>query len=150
MTPKTKKNAWFVIFDHTADIGVNAFGPTATAVFEQAARGMFDIIFHSSVPKITKKGEYEIKLQGKDLEQLMVDWLGELLFIYTTQHIVIAEYEINIEINKEFCLLDAHVYGETVPEKTLLKSCEIKAVTYHMLTVAETKDGWKTSVLFDI
>ena len=150
MSSITKKKAWFKIFDHTADIGVNTFGPTVTDVFEQAARGMFDIIFHSSMPKIQSKGEFEIKLQATDLEQLLVDWLSELLYIYSTQQIAICEYK--IEIDMDSSSLDAHVYGETVAEDILLRSTEVKAVTYHMLSVTETSehDGWEATVLFDI
>jgi SHS2 domain-containing protein len=138
----------FELFDHTADIGVIAHGSEVTAVFEQAALGMFTIIFHGTPPEVKSKGEYEIKLNAKDLEQLMVDWLDELLYIYSTEHIVFSKFKIDIDV-KNF-ILDANVYGEIVSDDLLLGTCEIKAVTYHMLEVKNINDHWEAKILFDI
>ncbi len=147
---KNQKSAkpGFELFDHTADIGVTAHGFNVKDVFEQAARGMFAVIFHEKPPAVETKGEYEIKLQAKDLEQLMVDWLDELLYIYSTEHIVFSKYEIDIDI-KNFTL-DAHIFGEIVTNDLLLGTCEIKAVTYHMLEVKTINDHWGAKILFDI
>lgn len=148
MKNEKKVAAKFELFDHTADIGITIFGPSVSDVFEQAARGMFSVIFHESEPKIEAKGVYEIKLKSKDLEQLMVDWLDEILFIFSTEHIVMSEYKINIDSKK--ITLDAMVSGEIVGNDILLRTCEIKAVTYHMLMVKQINNHWEAKVLFDI
>ena len=139
----------FKVFEHTADVGLEIFGDEIADVFEYAGRGMFDIIFHSAPPIIEPIGEYKIKLQASDLEQLMVDWLDELLYIFSTEHIVFSNYELSID-PKAFSL-EARVAGALVTDDELLGSCEIKAVTYHMLIVKKIKHrGWEAKVLFDI
>ncbi len=92
--------AGFNIFEHTADIGINIYGPEINDVFEYAAQGMFSIIFHDSPPKIEPKGEYQIKLQASDLDQLLVEWLNELLYVFSTEHIIFSNYKLSIDINK--------------------------------------------------
>ena len=137
----------YEIFDHTADVGVRAYGATISEAFKNAACGMIDIIFHNSVPKVQAQGGYRIKLEGQDIEQLLVEWLNELLFIFTTEHIVISDYE--IVVDEGSCSLEAEVSGEILSEDKLRGTVEIKAVTYHMLHVKQNAH-WEVQVLFDI
>ena len=137
----------YELFDHTADIGVRAKGDEISTVFKNTALGMYEIIFLNDTPKISSKGEYLIKLKCSDLEQLLVDWLDELLFIFSTEKIIFSEF--NITIDPEDFSLDAKVSGEQVVEEVLLATREIKAVTYHMLEIKKN-DQWNTQVLFDI
>jgi len=76
----------YEIIEHTADIGIKAFGKTLSETFENAAKGMFDIITDKS--EIESTGQYEIKLDAPELEQLLVDWLSELLFLNASQNLV--------------------------------------------------------------
>jgi SHS2 domain-containing protein len=137
----------YELFDHTADIGVKAYGANLPSIFENTANGMLAVIFHNSLPDISVKGEYRIKLQASDLEELLKRWLDELLYIFSTEHIIFSKYQISIDPEK--FTLDALIGGEIVSEERLLKTCEIKAVTYHMLKIEKTKH-WEAQVLFDI
>ena len=70
----------YELIDHTADVGIKAYGKTLSEAFENAAKGMFDIITDSS--EIESIGQYNIELEAPDLEQLLVDWLSELLYLF--------------------------------------------------------------------
>jgi SHS2 domain-containing protein len=148
LAEEEKMKKGFKLFDHTADIGVHAYGEEISDVFEQAARSMYSIIFHGSIPKIESKGEFQIKIKSSDLEQLMVDWLDEILYIYSTDYIMISEFQ--IEINLEEFSINAFVQGEKLSEQLLKGTGEIKAVTYHMIEVKKVNDHWEATVLFDI
>ena len=137
----------YELFDHTADMGVRAKGDDIPTVFKNTALGMYEIIFLNGIPKVASKGEYKIKLNCSDLEQLLVDWLDELLFIYSTEKIVFSGFEINID--PENFSLDAKITGERVADSELLATREIKAVTYHMLEIKKNEQ-WNTRVIFDI
>jgi SHS2 domain-containing protein len=145
----TDNNPRFELFDHTADIGVRASGPSLSSAFEQAARGMYAVIFHENIPSVQKKGEYQIKLQASDLEQLLVDWLDELLYIFATEHIIFSKFEVKIETQEKSNKLKAKVYGAILSDEHLAGTREIKAVTYHMLSVKKA-ENWDTQVIFDI
>lgn len=131
--------------DHTADICIKAYGKTLSEAFENAAKGMFDIITDKS--EIESIGQYDIDLEAPDLEQLLVDWLSELLFLSTSQNLVFGFFK--VELDKEKKHLSAKVFGEKYSLSKHKAGVEIKAVTYHMLEV-RNKSPYHVQVLFDI
>ena len=80
------------LIDHTADVGLKAYGKSLSEAFQNAAKGMFDIITDKS--EIENIGQYNIKLEADDLEQLLVDWLSELLYIHSTKNIVFGFFKV--------------------------------------------------------
>lgn len=133
----------YELIEHTADVGVKAYGKTIAEAFEHAAKGMFDIITDES--SIDAVGQYEIHLEAPDLEQLLVDWLSQLLFLNGAQNLVFGTFEVHLTGTH----LSAHVFGEKYDTKKHRMGVEIKAVTYHMVHVNE-KDPIFVQVLFDI
>ncbi|MDH7517713.1 MAG: archease [Candidatus Thermoplasmatota archaeon] len=135
----------YEIIEHTADIGIRAYGKTLSEAFENAAKGMFDIITDKS--EVESVGQYEIRLDAPDLEQLLVDWLSELLFLNTSQNLVFGFFKVEIDEKKK--TLRAQVFGEKYNISKHKVGTEIKAVTYHMLEV-KNKKPYHVQVLFDI
>lgn len=133
--------ARYEVLDHTADIGIRAYGGTLPEIFSSAAAGMFSLITESEV---SGTGELAIELEADDVEQLLVDWLSELLFAFDSKGLLFSGFEVDIEGRA----LHARVRGESYdPERHRLER-EIKAVTYHMLEVNLEK-GY-AQVIFDI
>lgn len=135
----------YEFIDHTADIGLKANGKNLSDAFAHAAEGMFDIITDSS--KIDGKGEYHIELSSDDLEQLLVDWLNELLFLQGAENLVFGNFSVTVD-EKNVCL-SATVSGEIFDSKKHQIGMEIKAVTYHLLEVHQGNPCF-VKVLFDI
>lgn len=138
-----KKGYEFI--DHTADIGIKAYGDTIAETFEEAANAMFDIITDSS--PIAVNGEYDILLSAESIEQLLVDWLSELLFLHDAYRLVFRFFQVHIDIKK--LTLHARIGGEIFDKKKHHQGNEIKAVTYHLLKVEINKPCY-VQVLFDI
>jgi SHS2 domain-containing protein len=133
----------YEFFDHTADIGIKAYGKTLAEAFENAAQGMFDLITdHSHVDPI---GQYNIRLEATDVEQLLVDWLSELLFLHSAKNLVFGFFTVQLTDTS----LSAKVMGEELSSSKHNMGVEIKAVTYHMLEVHKGKPC-VLQVLFDI
>jgi len=133
----------YELIDHTADVGIKAYGKTISEAFENAAVGMFDIITDNS--KIDSVGQYDIQLDAPDLEQLLVDWLSELLFLNSAKNLVFGPFKVAIDEKH----LSAQVFGEEYDTSKHKMGIEIKAVTYHMLEVKDTEPFY-VQVLFDI
>jgi SHS2 domain-containing protein len=131
------------LINHTADVGVKAYGKTVAQAFEHAAKAMFDIITDSS--RVRSVGEYDITLEAPDLEQLLVDWLSKLLFLNGAKNLVFGRFEVTIQGTS----LKAHVCGEQYDTKKHKMGEEVKAVTYHMLEVHQAEPIY-VQVLFDI
>ena len=135
----------YELVDHTADVGIKAYGKTLSEAFENAAKGMFDIITDNS--EIENIGQYNIELEAPDLEQLLVDWLSELLFLNSAKNIVFGFFKVELDDKKN--KLSAKVFGEKFNISKHKAGAEIKAVTYHMLNV-KNKKPFHVQVLFDI
>ena len=133
----------YELIDHTADVGIKAYGKTISEAFEHAAKAMFDIITDNS--KIDAVGQYDIQLDAPDFEQLLVDWLSELLFLNSAKNLVFGSFKVTIDKN----CLSAQVFGEEYDTSKHKMGVEIKAVTYHMLEV-QNKKPYYVQVLFDI
>ena len=133
----------YELIDHTADVCIKAYGNTISEAFEHAAVGMFDIITDKS--KIERIGEYQIELNAPDLEQLLVDWLSELLFLNSAKNLVFGSFKVAIDENH----LSAQVFGEKYDTSKHKMGVEVKAVTYHMLEVKDTEPFY-VKILFDI
>ncbi len=135
----------YELIDHTADVGLKAYGKTISVAFENAAKGMFDIITDSS--EIENTGQYNIELEAHDLEQLLVDWLSDLLFLNSAKNLVFGFFK--VELDEKNSKLSAKVFGEKFNLSKHKIGAEIKAVTYHMLEVKNEKP-FHVQVLFDI
>lgn len=135
----------YELIDHTADVGVKAYGKNLSEAFENAAKAMFDIITDKSY--IESVGEYDIKLEAPDLEQLLVDFLSKLLFLNSAQNLVFGFFKVELDEKKN--TLFAHVFGEKYNISKHKIGSEIKAVTYHMLEV-NNKKPYYVQVIFDI
>jgi SHS2 domain-containing protein len=133
----------YELVEHTADVGVKAYGKTLSEAFEHAALGMFDIITDES--RIEPVGQYNIELEAPDLEQLLVDWLSKLLFLNGAENLVFGKFQVTLSGSR----LTASVYGEKYDTKKHRMGVEIKAVTYHMLEV-HGQPPLYVQVLFDI
>ncbi|GAG80901.1 unnamed protein product [marine sediment metagenome] len=135
----------YEIIEHTADIGIKAFGENLAESFENAAKAMFDLITDNS--EIDNIGQYTIKLEAPDLEQLLVDWLSELLFLNSAKNLVFGFFK--IKIDEKHPHLNAKILGEKFNLSKHKIGMEIKAVTYHMLKV-NNNYPFSAQVLFDI
>jgi len=135
----------FEILDHTADIGLIIYGKDLRELFEHAGEGFFHLI--TDPKKVRPRVEKRIELEGECLERLMVDWLGELLYLHEVDHFLFKEFSIETVGEPG---LKAMVKGEPFQEGIHSIKTEIKAVTYHQIQIEEGKEGWKAQVIFDL
>jgi len=128
---------------HTAEVGLRVRASTPAALYARMATAMFELI--DAQPDPQAAGEWrEVAVDSFDAESLMVDWLGELLYLYETTDQVTAAADI---ITWSPTRLTARV--ELRPSAAT-PAMHIKAVTYHQLRVVEEGDGWMAQVYFDI
>ena len=135
----------YQLLDHTADIGIAAFGSDLAEAFGEAAYAMFDII--TDVDEVKETSSYDVRVSAGNIEELLVAWLDELLYRYETERILCKRFVIK---DMSDLRLSAVVFGEKVDSARHEIKTEIKSVTYHQLKVEETKDGWRVQVIFDV
>ena len=138
----------FEILEHTADIGIIAYGKTKKEVFINAAKGMFKIIDGEN--KNLKENFYDkIKLEADDMEGLLFAWLNELLYIGETRLVILNKFQINELSDFQ---IKAEVEGIKINPPFVKIEKEIKATTYHCLEIKKDEESglWRAQIIFDV
>ena len=138
----------FEILEHTADIGIVAYGKTKREVFINTAKGMFEIIAGEN--KNPKENFYDkIKLEADNLEGLLFAWLNELLYISETRLVILNKFHIKELSDFQ---IKAEVEGMKINPPSIKIEKEIKAATYHRLEIKKDEESglWRAQVIFDI
>lgn len=134
----------FEIIDHTADVGVIAYGADMRQAFANAAKALFSLI--TELENVEEVLHRDIELTATDEESLLVAWLNELIYLFDTKNILFKRFDI-VQLNQT--KLKARIYGEKVNSSRHKLKTGVKAATYHMLKV-ECNSGCKVQVIFDI
>ncbi len=133
----------FRFIEHTADVGLVAYGGTLAEAFANAACGLFAII---GEPKTFRETESrEIRLREENPEDLLFEWLNRLIYFFDAEGLLFKRFEVVLSGEGE---LTATCYGERYdPSRHHLKR-GVKAATYHQLKVDREKN--RVRVIFDI
>ena len=134
----------FEIIDHTADVGIRAYGADISQAFANAARALFSLI--TELDNVTEALHRDIEVTAPDQESLLVEWLNELIYLFDAEQILFKRFDIT-RLNQTH--LKARNYGEKVDKSKHKLKIGVKAATYHMLKV-DRGDGCQLQVLFDI
>jgi len=132
--------AGFQEHEHTADQELEIWAPNFPELLEQAALGMNALAGIRLGPG--KREARQFRITFNDLEQTLVSFLEELLFITDTENIAFDEFDLKVSGNK----IDVNAIGTEI----LDISKEIKAVTYHNLAVLSTRSGLSVRIVFDV
>ena len=132
--------AGFREIEHTADWELKVWAPDLSTLFEQAAFGMHSLAgaILRPEPRISRS----IVMENIDKESLLIDFLSELLYLSEVEGIGFDSFEFSFKQNSLIATLNG------APLESISK--EIKAVTYHNLSIVEGKDGLEVSIVFDV
>ncbi len=135
--------------EHTADVGIIAYGETLETLFENAAYGMLYISYGNL--SIDSNLSLKIELEEPDEYTLLVTWLSEINYLTIGNDFMIHKIShINITHSEKIWKLEAVIKGTQAANFLDFFNTEIKAVTYHQLKIKETKNGFECQVIFDI
>jgi SHS2 domain-containing protein len=131
--------------EHTSDIKVEIYGADLAELFTNAATCIFDLIL--DLEKVRETQSVPVSLESADLSELFLDWLRELLFLFSTHSLAIRRVEIGSVGPTE---VQATVYGEEFDAKRHNLKVEVKTPTYHEYRVEKTEDGYRATVILDV
>ncbi len=134
------------LLDHTADIRMEAVGSTLEDLFLNAAQGLATLLTPDSGSDTADRREIDVELEADAVEDLLIDWLREILFLHEAEDFALLRVETR-ELTEG--RLKARLVGRTLQEDEEPGE-EIKAVTYHALSVEKTQQGYTTRIVFDI
>jgi SHS2 domain-containing protein len=130
--------------DHMTDAVIEAHGDTLEEAFEQAARGLNDTMVDLS--GVRPDREVRIDAEGHDLESLLFDWLDRVMLTLVADGIVMSEFSVKIcQVDGGYSL-NGVARGEKLDLSRHAYKVEIKAVTYHEMSVRQ--EGGRATVRF--
>jgi len=139
------KRPHFDFLNHTADLGIRVRSENPKALFEDAVKSMMQIMLggRSAVKPKTSR----LSAHGSDQAELLVVWLGEILYLFHGEKRITTDVRID-SISQQS--LKATI--ESVPFDTKCHEilCEIKAVTFHQIEVARKDLYWEAIIIFDV
>ena len=133
------------LLDHTADLGFEIYGRDLPELFVNACFTLFDTI--TDLARVSGDSTATITVTGVDRPELMINWLRELLSLWTVGNRLIKSARI---VDLSETQLTAEITSAPyTPDRHILKT-DIKAVTYHKAAVDRTENGWTARVIVDV
>ena len=135
----------FETFEHTADIGIRAWGENETQLFEESARGLFSVI--ATPGNFAPYETRQIDLLAESGEELLFAWLRELLYLFDTEHLIFCKFQFLYLTETN---LSCEVSGETLDLKKHELRHEVKAVTRHQFHLDRKDNQLVAEFILDI
>lgn len=136
----------YKLIDHTADLGIEVTARTKKELFTKAVLSLMDIVVERKGTGADVK-EKAMTVEGSDPADLLINFLREVLYLFNGEVLITAMCEIMKCGNKK---LDARLWLEPCNKEKHVMKTEIKAVTYHGLSVERNKKGWRARIIFDV
>jgi SHS2 domain-containing protein len=134
-------------FDHTADVGLRVTAGDLDDLFRTAAEALFDYVVVNRAEVRCTEVE-TIALSAESADELLVSWLNELIFRSETTHRLYARFDVRVA--DDGLSLAAEIAGEPIDRLRHVLDHEVKAVTYHGLSLVQTESAWVAEVILDI
>ncbi len=131
-----------LIVEHTADWALRLRGGDLAELFRRAAEGLARLLV-ADVTAVPLDQARDVELEAYDAEDLLVDWLGELVYWAERDTMVFPLADLR---QVTATRLEGTVRGGRVSEMQK----HIKAVTYHDLAIRQTEQGLEVTVVFDV
>jgi len=140
-----KLKEFYRIIEHTADIGIVVEAGDLSGIFVNAAIAMFDIIAQRHEPsQPTSLEKINIVLSSQKADELLVQWLNELLYLSATRGLIFVKFLVN---RLDEHNLDITAFGED--KRYYQFKTEIKAATYNDLELRQGESSYTAKVIFD-
>lgn len=133
------------ITTHQNELAVRIVGNSQADLFANSGLALFDVM--ADIDKINAAERLSLEVEGSDRDDLMVNWIRELLYLYQSSGYLLKEFKIN-EVKDT--LVKAEVAGEKIdPDRHEIKQ-EIATVAFHKSRMQKTGNQWIAQVIFEI
>lgn len=142
----------FETFEHTADLGLRVFAASLSDLYAESGLALFSVLVEDiETVQCQTKSHFRIDKDTAVSDQqwqahLLVDWLGELLFVFETEHYLFAKFETRLTDTA----LEVDAWGEKIDPDRHELVLDIKAITYHGLAVREIEGQFQAEVIVDL
>jgi SHS2 domain-containing protein len=122
--------------EHTTDAFIEVTANTLEEAFENAGVSVVDTIV--DIKLVEERTEKKIEVSGNDLNNLLYNWLEEIIILTITEGFVTKRFLVKLEKNNGY-KLKATLKGEEIDFKKHHFKMEIKAPTFHLMEIKQDK-----------
>ncbi|MBI3842667.1 MAG: archease [Thaumarchaeota archaeon] len=123
--------------EHVTDAFVEVTAKTLEEAFENAGVAVVDTML--DLKSVDEKLEKKINVSGKDLSELLYNWLEAIIILTITEGFVARRFTVELT-KKEDYNLKANLIGEELDFKKHQFKVEIKSPTFHLMEIKQEKD----------
>lgn len=133
------------ILSRSSDLLIKVFGMAQAELFANSAFALFDLI--TDIETIEVRERLSLEVEGVGRDDLMVNWMRELLYLYQGSGYLLKEFRV-LEVREDY--VRGEVCGEKFdPDRHEIQR-DIRAVTYHQGRMDKTGDQWTAQVIFEL
>jgi len=132
-----KKSMSYKYLEHSTDAFIEVKAKTLEDAFSVAGKSVVETIIDSN--NIQEIEEKNINVKGRNLLNLLYNWLEEIVTITITDGFAIKNFSVNIKKNKE-CQIVSKISGEKLDLKKHNFKVEIKSPTFHLMEINENDE----------
>lgn len=133
------------IMTRQSELAVKIFGSSQADLFANSAFALFDVM--TDVEKIQVQERLPLEVEGTDRDDLMVNWMRELLYLFQGSGYLLKEFQVREATDT---LVRAEVCGEKLDLDRHEIKKEIRSIAYHQSRMEKTGDQWTAQVIFEI
>jgi protein archease len=132
-------------FEHQADVGFLVHGASGPELFAEAGYALLSLLY--DLERVENCARYELAGEAANVEELLVDWLNGLLYLFEGERIVFRSIRFPVWSETHY---RADLRGEPADARRHGLRGLVKAATYHGLEVTSDGSGWRARVILDV
>ena len=136
---------FYEVLDHTADLRIQVYADSLTGLYIHAAAAMYELI--ADIGCVKPATSVSVISQGQDRDDLLHNWLSELLYFFTAKGILLSKFDIKRLTENRIV---SNVRGEQIDSSRHSLKHDIKAITYHDMHISDNKGKFQTNIVFDV
>ena len=132
-----------------ADAAFEATGDSPSELFLSASQAVIETLADPSTVGVSWRRT--IERNAPDLQTLLFDWLGEIIYLKDAEAVVFSGVVVDVEhLSDKGWRLHATLTGEPVDGTRQELRADVKAVTKHLYDVREYEGKWEARVVLDL
>ncbi|GIX48017.1 MAG: protein archease [Candidatus Tectimicrobiota bacterium] len=132
-----------------ADLAFEAWGETLEETFVAAAEAVLCAMVEDP-QSVRPQVRRPLRLRHEALDLLLFTFLQELIYYKDAEQLLLRVPQVRLGTADGVHTLEAEACGERLDPSRHQLRVDVKAVTLHRFSLAQTPSGWKACVVLDV
>lgn len=133
--------------EHTADLGFEVEAASLEECFALMAAALFQSFMPTRPPSRAQQMTIDVEASGAGMEELLVAWLEELLYLSEVRQLVFQTVEVSVVQQAKVV---GRITGWHAGEGTRYTGPGVKGITRHGLSLEHVGSAWRARVFVDV